>query len=72
MAKFTIGEKVTIPGTVVSLHESEDGTFYNVKVRAINSIKTLDFEEDDLVSSTTNNSTSSETTDTESNTTTEP
>lgn len=52
MAKFSVGEKVTIPGTIVSLHEDESGTYYNVKVRAANSTKTINFEEEDIETTT--------------------
>ena len=48
MAKFAVGEKVTIPGTVMSLREDESGTYYEVKVRATNTTKTISFEEEDI------------------------
>lgn len=53
MAKFSLDEKVSIPATVVGINESQDGIFYDVKFRAINSTKTISVEESDLVTNTT-------------------
>lgn len=60
MAKFAVGEKVTIPGTIMSLREDESGTYYEVKVRATNTTKTISFEEEDI---TANENSSTDTTE---------
>ena len=65
MAKFAVGDKVTLPGTVTSVHSDESGDYYEVKVKANNKITNISCEEEDLVEVTT-------TTETPSETTTEP
>lgn len=62
MAKFAVDDKVYIPATITSLTESGDGVFYELKLRAINSTKTLSVEESDIVARESN---TTPTTDTE-------
>lgn len=65
MAQFSVDSKVYIPATVVSLTESGDGVFYEVKLRTINKTTTLSVEESDIVARETNTTPSSDETPTE-------
>ena len=65
MAKFAVDDKVYIPATITSLTESNDGVFYELKLRAINSTKILSVEESDIVARETNTNTNTTPTDTE-------
>ncbi len=48
MAKFNVGDKVSVPGTIVSLTADESGEYYEVKVRANNKIVHIRCEEEDI------------------------
>lgn len=64
MAKFNVGDKIFIPGTVVSCTLDESGDYYEVKVKANNKLTTIHCEEEDLVETTTaSEDNSSETTE---------
>lgn len=65
MAQFSVDSKVYVPATVVSLTESNEGTFYEIKLRAINKTTTLNVEESDIVARETTTTTPTETTTTE-------
>lgn len=69
MAKFNVGDKVFIPGTVVSITSDETGVYYEVKLKANNKLTSLHCEEEDLNEVTTASTTPTEDTTSE---TTEP
>lgn len=63
MAKFNVGDKVLIPGTVVSATSDETGVYYEVKIKANNKLVSFHCEEEDLTEKTeTPSSTPSDTT----------
>lgn len=62
MSKYAVGEKVSIPATVISLTSDESGDYYELKLKANNKIVNIRVEEEDIVA---NSTTSSETTPTE-------
>lgn len=47
-AKYDVDDKVNIQGKVVEVVSNENGTTYQVKVKANNKSTTLYFEEDEL------------------------
>lgn len=68
MAQFTVDDKVYVPATITSVTENQDGVFYDVKFRAINSTKTVSVEESDIVARNTNTNNNTNTTPTDSTT----
>ena len=62
MAKYAVGDKVNIPGTVVSIHSDETGDYFEIKVKANNKMITINCEEEDISS---NDSSSEEVTPSE-------
>lgn len=70
MAKFNVGDKVLIPGTVVSATSDETGVYYEVKIKANNKLVSFHCEEEDLTEKTeTPSDTTSPTEDTTPETT---
>ena len=57
MAQFALDDKVSIPATVVGVTENQDGIFYELKFRAINTTKTINVEESDIVARNTTTTT---------------
>lgn len=74
MAKFSVGDKVLIPGTIVSNTSDETGVYYEVKVKANNKLTSFHCEEEDLVEKTESTTSTETTTPTEDTSpeTTEP
>lgn len=75
MAKFNVGDKVLIPGTIVSATMDETGDYYEVKVKTNNKLSTFHCEEEDLIEKTETTTPTDTTTPTEditSSETTEP
>lgn len=52
--KYSVDDKVTLQGKVVEAIQSEDGTFYKVKIVANNKATTIYLEEDEIVGPVSN------------------
>ena len=47
-AKFDVDEKVNITGKVIEINTTDEGTFYQLKVKTMNGSVMLNIEEDEL------------------------
>ena len=48
VAKFDVDEKVNITGKVVEINTTDEGTYYQLKVKTMNGSMMLNIEEDEL------------------------